>query len=153
MKGNIYYIINLYNYIGDKIIHYDRKIANCITLLKYINKLFQNNYKIKDTNSIMIDYEEKELYYYYRNEGKNNIFINNIKLNIKECFKNKNEYKNSNKNIRKIKNNFKNRKIKKNDIKYNINEDFTKYIERINNIKRNLCKKKWCQRLLLLFYR
>lgn len=69
MTNNIYYTIDLYNYIHDRIIHYNRKIANCITLiklieenyektsgkskiLKYINRLFQNNYKIKDTNSI-----------------------------------------------------------------------------------------------------
>ena len=74
MLYNTYYIINLYNYIKDKIIHYNRNITNCITLiklieenyektsckskiLKYINRLFQNNYKIKDTNSIKINYE------------------------------------------------------------------------------------------------
>ena len=110
-------------------------------ILKYINKLFQNNYKLKDTNSIKIDYEGKELYYYYKNEGKNDTFINNIKLDIKVCFKSVNKFKNGNKDIkdRKIKNSYKNRRIKKN-IKYNINKDFTKYIERIDTIKRNLYK-------------
>ena len=62
-------------------------------ILKYINKLFQNNYKLKDTNSIKIDYEGKELYHYYKNEGKNDTFINNIKLDIKECFKSVNKFK------------------------------------------------------------
>ena len=160
MKNNIYYTINLYNYIHEKIIHYNRNIANCITLiklieenyekysckskiLKYINRLFQNDYKIKDTNSIKIIYERKELYYYHRNEGKNNIYINNIKLNIKECFGSIDKFTNKNRNIRKnwkIKNFNKNGKIKKNYIKYNISEDFTKYIERINTIKENLYK-------------
>lgn len=158
MEDNIYYTIDLYNYIQDKVIHYNRKIGNCITLikliegnceknsckykiLKYINRLFQNNYKIKDTNSIKIDYEGKELYYYYRNEGKNNIFINNIKVDIKECFKSINKSKNGNKDIRKFgkfKNSNKNRRIKENYIKYHINKDFIKYIERIDTIKRNL---------------
>ena len=159
MDNKIYYIMNLYNYIQDKIIHYNRKIVNCITLiklieenyektsckykiLKYINRLFQNNYKLKDTNSIKICYEGKELYYYYRNEGKNDTFINNIKLDIIECFKSVNKSKNGNKDIkgRKIKNSYKNRRIKKNYIKCNINKDFTKYIERIDTIKRNLYK-------------
>lgn len=70
------YTSNLYNYIYDKIIYYNRKITNFITLmkiidrnyekvsckfkiLKYINGLFQNNYKIKDTNSVKIYYKEK----------------------------------------------------------------------------------------------
>jgi len=160
MENNIYYTMNLYNYIQDKVIHYNRKIVNCIALiklieenyekisckykiLKYINRLFQNNYKLKDTNSIKIDYEGKELYYYYRNEGKNDIFINNIKLDIKECFKNVNKSNNGKKDIKdwKIKNSNKNRRIKKkNFIKSDINKDFTKYIERIDTIKRNLYK-------------
>ena len=67
--------------------------------------------------------------------------INNIKLNIKECFGNAKESKNVNRNIRKIrkiKDINKNRKFKKNYIKYNISEDYTKYIDRINTIDRNL---------------
>ena len=73
---------------------------------------------------------------------KNDTFINNIKLDIKECFKSVNKSKNGNKDIkdRKIKNSYKNRRIKKNYIKYNINKYFTKYIERIDTIKRNLYK-------------
>lgn len=72
---------------------------------------------------------------------ENNTLINNIKLNIKECFGNAKESKNANRNIRKIrkiKDINKNRKFKKNYIKYNISEDYTKYIDRINTIDRNL---------------
>lgn len=43
-----------------------------------------------------------------------------------------------NKKIRKIKVINRNRKLKNNQIKYNISEDYTKYIERINTIERNL---------------
>lgn len=72
------YTINLYNYIYDKIIYYNRKITNSITLikiidenyektsckskiLKYINRLFQNNYNIKDINSIKVYFEWKRI--------------------------------------------------------------------------------------------
>lgn len=158
MKDNIYYNIDLYNYIHDKVVYYNRKIANCINLLKiieenydnnncktkilkYINKLFLNNYKIKDTNSIKINYEEKEIYYYHRSEGKNVIFINNIKINIKECFGyiNKAKYEINGRKIWKT-NTHKNRKSKKKKdyIKYDINADFTKYIERMETIKEGL---------------
>lgn len=67
--------------------------------------------------------------------------INNIKLNIEECFGNVKESKNANRNIRKLgklKILIKNRKFKKNYIKYNISEDYTKFIDRINTIERNL---------------
>ena len=159
MINNIYYNIDLYNYIYDKIIHYNKKIANCINLLKvieenydnyncktkiikYINKLFQNNYKIKDTNSIKIIYEEKEIYYYHRGEGKNETRINNIKINIKECFGyiNKSKYEINERKIWKIKDIDKNKKCKKkkDHIKYDVSVDFTKYIERMETIKEDL---------------
>ena len=56
--------------------------------------------KIKNTNSIKINMKEKELYHYRGEE--NNTFINNIKLDIIECFENTNKFKNINNNTKKI---------------------------------------------------
>ena len=158
---NIYFNIDLYNYINNKTIHYNRKLMNCITLLKlieenhdkiscktkilkYINKLFQNNYKISVTDSIKINYNRKEIYYYKNNKSCNE-FHNNIKINIEECIKTIDKYKlnlkTKNKKFGKLKRN-KTRKIKKiyiNYIKY-IKEDknFIRYIENINKLKEDL---------------
>ena len=48
-------------------------------IIKYINKLFQNNYKIRDIKFIAIIYENKELYYYVKDKLDNKL-LNNIKL-------------------------------------------------------------------------
>ena len=48
----------------------------------------------------MIKKKEKELYHYRGEE--NNTFINNIKLDIIECFENTNKFKNINNNTKKI---------------------------------------------------
>ena len=156
---HIYYDIDLYNYINNRTIHYNRKITNCITLikiieenydkisckskiLKYINRLFQNNYKIKDTNSIKINFNNKELYFYNNNNKIiNNEYANNIKLNIeyvKQINENINKIKIRNWDIKKIN---KYRKFKEYIIKYgkfDINKGFKRYIENINILKEGL---------------
>lgn len=57
-------------------------------IIKYINKLFQNNYKIRDIKFIAIIYENKELYYYVKDKLDNKL-LNNIKLKIKEFWINR----------------------------------------------------------------
>ncbi len=156
--GDIYYDIDLYNYINNNKIHYNRKTTNCIILLKiieenyektscktkvikYINRLFQDNYKIKDIKSIEIIYDNKELYYYENNLG--NKFHNNIKLKIKENFGQIYGFNNNGNinNSRKIKDNNRNGKIKNNNHKFKfiISKGFKKYLEKINFLKENLC--------------
>lgn len=159
--ANIYYNIDLYNCINNYTIYYNRKIANCITLIKiieenyenssckmkiikYINKLFQNKYKIRDTKSIEIIYGNKELYY-YENDKLDNKCHNNIKLKIKEKLEQIDEF-NNNKEINnswKIKNNNnKNGKCKNNNGKFSqfkLSKEFKRYIENIKFLKENLC--------------
>ena len=156
--GDIYYDIFLYNYINNNKIHYNRKTTNCIIwlkiieenyektscktkVIKYINRLFQDNYKIKDIKSIEIIYDNKELYYYENNLG--NKFHNNIKLKIKENFGQIYGFNNNGNinNSRKIKDNNRNGKIKNNNYKFKfiISKGFKKYLEKINFLKENLC--------------
>ena len=159
---DIYYNIDLYNYINYNEIHYNRKITNCITfikiieenyentsskikIIKYINRLFQNNYKIKDTKSIKIMFGNKELYHYVNDESSNKL-NNNIIIKIEERFGQIYGPNNQNKDInntRKIKNNKnKNRKFKNINNKFNefkISKDFKRFIENIKFLKENLC--------------
>jgi len=154
MDTILYYKLILHNNINNNIIQYNRNITNCIALLnvierydgkqlcnsrilKYINKRFQSNYKINDTNSIIINYNNKELY----SDTLNKLSIdkehaNNIKINIYEKLfrdKRKKTHKRIN-NINKVKNNHNNRKGKLNKFKYMKIKDFRKFNKLVNNI-------------------
>lgn len=158
MDRELYYRLTLSNNINDNIIQYNRNISNCITLLKiierydgmkscnsrilkYINKIFQNQYKIKDTNSIRINYNNKEIYSNILHQNSINNIYNNIKIDIFEEVSLK--YNKNNKIQNKIKTNKKenNRtnninyiKDKKIKGKYNNTRDFSNFNNFINNI-------------------
>jgi len=161
MDTILYYKFILYNNINDNTIQYSRNITNCITLLKiierydgkqscnnrilkYINKRFQCNYKINDTNSVIINYNNKELYSDTINKFSiDKEYANNIKINIyEELLKDKRNkiFKRTN-NISKVKSNNINSKSKSNKFKYmKIKEfkDFNKFVNNINSIKNGL---------------
>ena len=163
MDTILYYKLILYNNINNNIIQYNRNITNCIALLniierydgkqscnnrilKYINKRFQSNYKINDTNGIIINYNDKELY----SDTLNKLLIdkehaNNIKINIyEELSSDKRKKISKNNNINKVKNNYNNdRKNKLNKLKYMKIKEFkvsNKFAKNIYSIRNGLSK-------------
>ena len=158
MDRELYYRLVLSNNINNNIIQYNRNISNCITLLKiiesyngmkscnarilkYINRIFQNQYKIKDTNSIQINYNNKEIYSNILYQNSINNIHNNIKIDIFEEFSLKNN-KNSkikdkiiiNKNDKNRTNNINYINNKKIKAKYNNISEFRNFNKFINNI-------------------
>ena len=163
MDTILYYKVILHNNINNNTIKYNRNITNCITLLKiierydgkqscnnrilkYINKRFQCKYKINDTNSIIINYNNEELYSDTINKlSIDKEYANNIKINIyEELLKDKRNkiFKRTN-NINKVKSYNNNSKSKSNKFKYMKTKefkDFNKFVNNINSIKNGLIK-------------